>query len=1450
MSKHSIFGFPFLVVLSLLSATSARADNTDVFSCQVQGEGTLDRAAFAQSVDGVETPAETEKKGGARDVLWTRKTVPQFGGVKFGAGRSVGKRHLRIGFTDKVSIGSVLVRGGGTLSVLKKGAKYPGDLTDDSQWTSAERLVDGQPTTDEVDWEGYALWLLPPNTQTRALRFTHSPNPRDPVLAGRLGGAWILKQRLGNIAPQALVQSVARDDKSAKLVDRSNNKLWKTWDNGKDGAVVSVDAEHPEFITLTWPRPVSLDGLCLLWTGFADADVETFVGDDTENIREAANSNWRRIASVESLKMKYTLPLGPDWIAFEKTILTRAVRLRIKKAATSRHPHTTGKMKDGRRVWLGELMAITSLSTDATLESLVIPKEVDAPPPIPVKFTLPEAGLVTLVIEDQQGRRVRNLVSETPFPAGENIAWWDGSDDLLRDRSAAQHGVYHIPTRPVDPGNYKVRGLWHQPLKLRYEFSIYSAGKPAWQTKDNTGCWLATHSPPTSVAVVPGARTRDGMPLVFLGTYLSEGGHGLQWLREDGEKIGGQGSVGGNWYGAPTIAVDLGPKADADHLCYAGSIANNELRLTAKTKSLRDRPIAKLKLGNVPDRKRKDKDAVGPPRLEGFDGGDKKFVLGAIAAHDGKLVCSLVRKNQLLVVDIKTGEIEKKIEVTDPRGLWFAADGRLLVLAGRTLSQLSLQSEQFVPLISAGLEDPRHVTMDASGNILITDRGTSHQVKVFSPAGKLISTIGKPGEPSIGPYDPLYLNSPNGLAVDTQGRVWVAEADNSPRRVSLWSPNGELIRAFYGPTEYGGGGTLDPMDSSRFFYKGLEFKLDWKAGTDRLVRIYSRPDPLLQERKNNYSPDTPLYPSGSSGRRYFTSCYTTSPTSGDHLAFVWLDGQRQAQLVAAVGNARAWPVLRETEFRKHWPSGTKPEEYRVPRESLVTFSWTDANRDGRPQPTEVQFAKVRSRGVTVMNDLSFVFSQYDGRNVRIAANIDAAGLPRYDVSQPQDLGPAGGRPPSTGGNQSLTESSGWAINLNAPEPFSPFGIGGTFQGEPRWSYPSVWPGLHASHEAAVPDRPGMIVGHTRLIGGWVDGKAGPMFGINGNMGNMYLMTADGMFVSTLFHDIRTRPNWASPVAIRNMDVTDVSLHDENFWPSITQTTDGRIFLVDGGRTSLVRVEGLETLQRLPDSSITVTAADLRKSREWFTKAEAKRQRQLGPGILTVPLRSTAPQVDGQLGDWPLDTDWAFVDRRGVKANFDSRSRPYQVSAAVTLTNTHLYAAWKTTETNLLNNSGETANGLFKHGGCLDIMLGSDPNAPIDRKKPAAGDQRLLITRVKDKTVATLYRAKVPGTKTPVAFSSPWRSIYIDAVEDVSQQVSVATDKEGNYEISIPLAALHWRPKPGATYRADIGVLRGANGQTTQRVYWANKATAITADVPSEAELTPGLWGKWKIKAEN
>ena len=67
------------------------------------------------------------------------------------------------------------------------------------------------------------------------------------------------------------------------------------------------------------------------------------------------------------------------------------------------HPHLEGKTKEGRRVWLGELMALTPLG-NAPLDGLKLPHtDEQPPPPIAVKFHLPSAGVATLVIEDAAG---------------------------------------------------------------------------------------------------------------------------------------------------------------------------------------------------------------------------------------------------------------------------------------------------------------------------------------------------------------------------------------------------------------------------------------------------------------------------------------------------------------------------------------------------------------------------------------------------------------------------------------------------------------------------------------------------------------------------------------------------------------------------------------------------------------------------------------------------------------------------------------------------------------------------------------------------------------------------------------------------------------------------------------------------------------------------------------
>jgi hypothetical protein len=202
-------------------------------------------------------------------------------------------------------------------------------------------------------------------------------------------------------------------------VDESHNNTWKTWQNGENGATLPISTEHPELVTLRWPRAVTLSGVGLIWTGFSAVEIEAFTGPDEENVGEATSSRWRRVASRGDIDALYPLALGPHWIAFEQPITTRSVPLRITNGAKSGHPHLADKVKQGRRVWLGEVMAVAPLAKASTLASLVLPKTSDEPPPIPIKFILAEAGVVTLVIEDAQNRRVRNLISQTPFPAGE-----------------------------------------------------------------------------------------------------------------------------------------------------------------------------------------------------------------------------------------------------------------------------------------------------------------------------------------------------------------------------------------------------------------------------------------------------------------------------------------------------------------------------------------------------------------------------------------------------------------------------------------------------------------------------------------------------------------------------------------------------------------------------------------------------------------------------------------------------------------------------------------------------------------------------------------------------------------------------------------------------------------------------------------------------------------------
>src|SRR5215471_1621359 len=109
-------------------------------------------------------------------------------------------------------------------------------------------------------------------------------------------------------------------------------------------------------------------------------------------------------------------------------------------------------------------------------------------PPIPVHFKLDEPAFVTLVIErtaavepdcarekpdkddgkkhftGRHGLRVKNLVSNKWFPAGEHTVWWDGLDESNAHTIVipGKAVYYRIDGSLVSAGEYGVRGLTRQ----------------------------------------------------------------------------------------------------------------------------------------------------------------------------------------------------------------------------------------------------------------------------------------------------------------------------------------------------------------------------------------------------------------------------------------------------------------------------------------------------------------------------------------------------------------------------------------------------------------------------------------------------------------------------------------------------------------------------------------------------------------------------------------------------------------------------------------------------------------------------------------------------------------------------------------------------------------------------------------------------------------------------
>jgi sugar lactone lactonase YvrE len=143
---------------------------------------------------------------------------------------------------------------------------------------------------------------------------------------------------------------------------------------------------------------------------------------------------------------------------------------------------------------------------------------------------------------------------------------------------------------------------------------------------------------------------------------------------------------------------------------------------------------------------------------------------------------------------------------------------------------------------------PHSLTFDKDANFWITDgqgsNGIGHTAIKFSPQGKVLMTLGKPGVAGDGPDT---FNQPNSVAIAPDGSIFVSDGHNVGRgnaRVLKFSRAGKFIR------QWGGHGSnpgqFEMPHSLAFDSKGRLFVAD--RGNNR-IQIFDQDGKYLTEWK-------------------------------------------------------------------------------------------------------------------------------------------------------------------------------------------------------------------------------------------------------------------------------------------------------------------------------------------------------------------------------------------------------------------------------------------------------------------------------------------------------------------------------------------------------------------------------------------------------------------------
>ncbi len=1007
-----------------------------------------------------------------------------------------------------------------------------------------------------------------------------------------------------------------------------------------------------------------------------------------------------------------------------------------------------------------------------------------------VDYQLQKSGFVSLAIEDSSGRRVRNLVSSGWREAGKQSDWWDGLDDA---------------GKPVPAGDFRWKGIVHDGIKSYFVGVFNSPGNPPWNTAQfnggrglrpsGNGGWLSDHGR-------PGCAYTDGSRIYF-GSPVAEAGHSMMELDTEGRKLWG------------TLWLSL---AGANAIFKEG-----EILYVAGEKGWMNDSLSVNRL-NV-----KSHHWVKNPGGPGFKKDEPAFIKVKSAEFSGIkglvvtpdwIVLSLSDRDRLACFSVQDGSHVKDIPLPGAGTLLKLRDGAILAISGQRVVRVDLQNGRHQTVVSKDLLEPVGLAVDSKGQILLSDVAAEEQcIKVFSPEGKFLRRIGKQGGRREGPFDPMAMDQPRAIAVDDKDQVWVGEHSFLPKRISAWRMDGTLIHDFIGGPYYGGGGALDPQNTDRAFYRGMEFSwAPWPARST-LKSVLFRPeehDDLPLPAKAHES--LPQFPVRHDGRLYLMH------DEGPGLKGVLIGEVAGKRLVprAIFGPYRTlWETWRERYpdfIQTLAPNGKTP--------SMGAFLWQDLNGDGKAEPSEVTLQPDWRFGAEWALRSSPTLNLYARRGkdeVIMVAPESGDGPLRYNLEKASviplpeiikkksfcasapdlegNLILNGGG----GGNQGDTENVLMSI---------------TPAGQVRWTYPNPYPAnWHSSPRARLGD-----IQHTLNVEGIasIGGEVGDVFQLNGNKGVRYLFTTDGLFLTQLFGDMRNTPLMNSlSAASKDLQMDQVSLGDECFFGWFGKAQDGRVLQIVGKDSSnILEVRGLETVVRLKGGPL-----HLEETAQVQEVVETRKATSIRALQGAIP------------AGWEKRAGYHFPQGAPI-AHFAMAYGPQELTLSIEVEKAGPFA-----------NAGEDPKTLFKSGDAVDLRFAANPKAPAGRNEPVEGDQRLLFSLYQGEPVAVRYRFVVSGTDdtSKVKFASPTGLAAVDEVA-IQKEVKVKIEPRPNgYRLvaRIPWKVLGLDNAPTETMRGDVGVIMADPGGSSSvaRHYYFDQHSQVVSDLPSEVRVTPSRWGE-------